>query len=229
MKCAIMQPTYLPWLGYFELMDQADIFVFLDDVQFAKKSWQQRNRIRSVTGELLIVVPVKASGARFQIINEVLVDNAQNWRRKHLKSIQHSYFKAPFYSRYIGDLEEIFAESHTTLVELNLALIEFLKQALRIRTPTLLSSTIPAREGRNEKVIDICRHVRAQMLYDAQGAREVLDLQRFSDAGIALEFQAYKHPVYSQLHEPFIPYLSTLDLLFNEGDNSLNIIRSGTS
>lgn len=224
-----MQPTYLPWLGYFEMMDRSDVFVLFDDVQYVRKSWHQRNRIKSAAGELVLVVPVKTSGARFQKINEALVDNAQDWKKKHLKSILLNYARAPFFNQYKEDLQRIYTTSYTKLIEVDLAIINFLKMRLGVNTPMVLSSTITARDGRNEKIIDVCRYVNANELYDAKGAIGVIDVQQLSDSGLNVMFQEYKHPEYSQQHGKFIPYLSVLDLLLNHGERSLEIIRSGVS
>lgn len=227
MKIAIMQPTYLPWLGYFELIANAEYFVIFDDVQFAKKSWHHRNRIKSHSGELMMVVPVKTSGRQFQQIGEVAIDDSQQWARKHLRSIEINYAPAPFFEDYIGPLREIFQKSHSTLLALNLELLEFLKKQFFIKTPLSLSSSIPTRADRDEKIIDICHHFHADTLYDAKGAEALLDHALYSEARISLEFQEYHHPVYRQLHGKFIPYMSALDLLFNEGARSSEIILSG--
>lgn len=227
MKCAIMQPTYLPWLGYFELMADSDCFVYFDDVQFVKKSWQQRNRIKSVTGELMLSVPVLKKGELEQKINQARINNLERWQHKHLASIEKNYAKAPYLDRYLGGLREIYRESHDRLVDLNVSLIEFLRRELGIATPTVFSSDLEPQGGRNQRIVDICRKVGADTLYDAAGAAEILDHGVFAEAGIRLLFQHYRHPVYRQLHGEFIPYLSALDLLLNEGERSAEIIRSG--
>jgi hypothetical protein len=227
MMIAIMQPTYLPWLGYFELMARSEHFVLFDDVQFVRKSWQQRNRIKSPAGELLLAVPVKTSGARFQNINEVLIDNTQTWAKKHLRSVEFNYARAPHLGRYLPGLRDVYSQNHLKLLDLNRALIEFLKEQLHIRTPLMLSSAIPARAPRNEKIIDICRHLQADVLYDPLSARELLDLQQFAAAGVTVRFQEYHHPQYSQLFGTFLPYMSVLDLLLNEGERALEILLSG--
>jgi hypothetical protein len=220
-----MQPTYLPWLGYFELIISSEVFIFFDDVQFEKKSWQQRNRIKTPNGELMLVVPVKTSGARFQKINETLIDNSDNWKRKHLKSIEVNYRKAPYFDKYFPKLEKIYAKDFEKLIDLNSEIIKFVLDELRVKTKLVYSSEIKARSGRDEKIIDICKGVGADELYDAAGAEEILDKTKYDE--IKLVFQDYKHPVYNQLHGDFVPYMSVIDLLFNEGEKSLEIIKSG--
>jgi hypothetical protein len=222
-----MQPTYLPWLGYFELMANSDCFVLFDDVQFEKKSWQQRNRIKTSSGELMLIVPVKTSGVQYQKINGVLIDNNDNWKRKHLKSIEVSYRKAPYFDKYFSSLQKIYNKEYLKLADLNFALIEFIKGELKINTPIKMSSEIPTRTSRDEKIIDICKAVNADELYDAAGAEEILDRDKFEQEKIKLVFQKYDHPEYQQMHGDFVPFMSALDLLFNEGENSLKVILSG--
>ena len=106
----IMQPTYLPWMGYFELIDRSDCFVFLNDVQFQKKSWQHRNRIKGANGDILLSVPVQTKGRRFQKIYETEIDTNQQWVKSHLRTIEISYKKAPYFSDYFGILKDIYAK-----------------------------------------------------------------------------------------------------------------------
>lgn len=227
MRIAIMQPTYLPWLGYFELIASSDVFVLFDDVQFEKKSWQQRNRIKTPNGELMLVVPVKTSGVQFQKINEAMIDDNDSWKRKHLKSIEVNYRKAPYFGRYFPEIEKLYLKDYKKLVDLNTALIKYFCDELGIKTKIVLSSSIEARDERDEKIIDICKALKAEELYDAAGASEILDLKKFKNEGIKLVFQKYNHPTYDQVNGDFIPNMSVLDLLFNEGDKSLKIIISG--
>src|SRR3989338_4487567 len=121
MRIAIMQPTYLPWLGYFELIDSCDLFIFLDDVQFVRKSWQQRNKIKTPAGELLLTVPVLTKGKLEQQIKDVGINNDLPWRTKHLGSIKNNYQRAPFYKKYIGFIEDLYFREYTGLLTLNMA------------------------------------------------------------------------------------------------------------
>jgi len=223
MICAIMQPTYLPWLGYFELIAKSDVFVFFDDVQFIKRSWQHRNRIKSNQGELMLTVPVLSKGKHGQKINEVEISNDGHWRKKHIQSIKVNYRKARYFRDYIDELEHIYSKDYSRLLDLNVTLTKFLMAKIGIKTRTILSSQLQVEGERNEKIVGICKKVQADVLYDAQGAQEILDQGYFEQNNVKLVFQKYQHPVYRQLG-PFIPYMSTLDLLFNEGTGSLDII-----
>ncbi|OGN90491.1 MAG: hypothetical protein A2Z70_01090 [Chloroflexi bacterium RBG_13_48_17] len=227
MKISIMQPTYLPWLGYFELIDRSDTFVFFDDVQFEPKSWHQRNRLKGPNGEQMLTVPVLTAGKRYQKICEAEIDNKQQWAVKHIRSIEFNYSKTPFFNNYIKPLKEIYEKEWVKLVDLNLALVSFLMGQLKITTPVICSSALKIESSDDRRVIDICKKLGAEELYDAAGARALLNLGLFQEEGIRLTFQDYKHPAYRQLHGSFIPYLSVIDLLFNEGERSLEIIRSG--
>ena len=223
MICAIMQPTYLPWLGYFQLMANSDLFIFFDDVQFMKRSWHYRNRIRSHQGELMLSVPVLSKGKSGQKINEVLINNDGNWRKKHIQSIILNYGKTKYFRDYIEELNGIYSNNYSHLLDLNVTLIKFLMDKFGIKTQTMMSSQLQVVGERNVKIVDICKKVNADVLYDAEGAKEILDLAYFEQNNIKLAFQKYQHPVYRQQGK-FIPYLSALDLLFNEGSGSLDII-----
>ena len=222
-----MQPTYLPWLGYFELMAHSDTFVYFDDVQFVKKSWHHRNKIKSPSGELMLSISVKSGGESRTRISQALIDNNSNWRKKHFTSIDLNYKKAPYYNKYINGLADIYNRDFEKLLDVDVALIEFFKQELGISTPTVFSSDLHAYGERNEKIVNICKKLKADVLYDAQGAEEILNLDIFKANNIKCEFQHFQHPVYHQQHGDFISHLSVIDLLMNEGEKSLNIILSG--
>jgi len=223
----IMQPTYLPWIGYFELIARSDVFVFFDEVQFVKKSWHQRNRIKGPNGQFWLTVPVLHKGARFQAINEVNNNNNIKWPKKHLKSIEMCYLKSLYFEEYIVDFRNLYNKTWDKLSDLNIAFIRMLIDKIGIDTPVLCSSSMNISCGGNEKILEICRLSNADELYDAAGAVKVIDEALFENAGIKVTYQEYKHPVYSQLHSEFAPHMSVIDLLFNEGPRSLDIILSG--
>ncbi len=229
MRIAIMQPTYLPWIGYFDLMAQSEVFVLMDDVQFVKKSWQNRNRIKSQSGDLMLTVPIVTAGRRYQSIAETEIDAKQPWAAKHYRSIELSYAKAPYAGEYLPVLEGIYRRPWKMLLELNTALIDFLRQAIGIMPCVRLASTISCRQERNEHNIDLCRACGGDLLYDAGGAADVIDAAVLEKEGIRVVFQTYEHPQYRQLHGPFLSHLSALDLLMNEGPRSLEILRQGAA
>ena len=225
---AIMQPTYLPWLGYFDLIDQSDCFVFLDSVQFNKRSWQQRNRIKGPDGQITLTVPVLSKGKREQLICEAKIDDTTNFFQKHLKTIHQNYGKAPYFSTYYQSFSEILSGSHKLLCELNIEIIHWFMGQLGIQSKTIRSSSFNVSGKKAELLCDICQRIGGSVYLSAQGSKEYIDQNNpFGEKGIKLIYHDFQHPEYNQLFGSFIPYLSVLDLLFNEGPSSLDIIRSG--
>ncbi len=229
MKTAvIMQPTYLPWLGYFDLIDQADVFVFLDSVQFDKRSWQQRNRIKSPQGELLLTVPVLSKGRYDQKICDVELDLTQNFQETHLKAIKYNYSKAVNFKKYIDSFEEVFLRERRLLADLNIDLIMWLKDILGIKAEVLRSSSLSVNGKKAELLVDICKAVGAGRYLSPLGAKDYIDgTDVFPKNGIDLAYHNFIHPVYRQLYGAFFSHLTVIDLLFNEGAQSLSIVQSG--
>ena len=223
----IMQPTYLPWIGYFDLMDQCDVFVILDSVQFDKRSWQQRNRIKTPKGELTLTVPVLSKGRFDQSIREVEIDQTKNFQESHLKAIKYNYAKAKYFNQYFGGLEGILFKEHKLLAGLNVDLILWLKDILNIKSELLRSSNLAVSGKKAELLVNICRLIGAQRYVSPVGAKVYMEgADIFKTNGIALCYQNFCHPSYHQLFGDFIPSLSVIDLLFNEGQKSLDMIRS---
>ena len=221
-----MQPTYLPWIGYFSLMDQVDTFVFLDSVQFDKRSWQQRNRIKTSQGELFLTVPVVTKGRQSQKIFEVEIDTTQRFSDKHLKTIKNNYAKTLFFSEYWEEISELFHRDCHFLADLNIALIEWFRTKLDIEVEFVKSSSLKIEGKKVELLIAICQEVGAESYLSPLGSKDYIkENNLFRDSGITHLYQNYSHPHYQQLYGNFIPYMSILDLLFNEGDSSLKLIR----
>ncbi|MCI5156948.1 MAG: hypothetical protein D3906_00645 [Candidatus Electrothrix sp. AUS1_2] len=223
-----MQPTYLPWIGYFDLIDQSDHFIFLDNVQFTKRSWQQRNRIVTAKGLEWLTVPVKVKGRLKQLISHVAIDNDAFFYRKHLRAIELNYRKTPFFDIYFPQLESILS-SCPLLCELNTILIRWTAEQLGIQGRFYTSSTLDVTGKRSELLVNLCNVLGGNVYLSPQGSAEYLleDKQLFDQNKINIMLHNYEHPSYRQIHEPFTPYATALDLLFNEGGNSLAIIRSG--
>jgi hypothetical protein len=230
MRVAICQPTYLPWLGYFDLMDQVDTFVILDTVQFEKQSWQQRNRIKTPTGLQWLTVPVVFRGRLGQRIQEVEIRNAE-FIRKHLRAIELNYAHAPFFQRYFPELSRILEETDArkNLVELNLRLLDWLIGILDIKTPLVRASSLGEEGKRTELLANICRKLGATQYVSPIGSAEYLlkEIDVLARANVETVFHNYEHPRYEQQFPPFLAFASVIDLIFNEGDRSMEIIRSG--
>lgn len=230
MKVAISQPTYLPWLGYIDLIDQVDTFVFLDTVQFERRSWQQRNRIKRRDGLSLLTIPVSVKGRFEQKIRDVRINNT-HFVRKHMRSLEANYGRTPFFSRYFSGLAQILEGQSRSgnLADLNIRLIEWLCQTLGIATLLLRSSQVNRRGSRSELLLSLCRTLKADCYFSSAGSAQYLlhDARRFSAEGIEVFFQQYEHPRYRQQFPPFASHASVIDLLFNEGERSIEIIRGG--
>jgi hypothetical protein len=229
-KIAIAQPTYLPWLGYFDLLDQVDKFVLLDTVQFEKQSWQQRNRIKTPTGLLWLTVPVIFRGRLGQRIVDVEIREADFWR-DHLRAVELNYRRAPFFDEHYPALSELLrrASSGLRLAELTITLFLWLAKTLGIKTPVARSSELAVDGKRTNLLAEICNLSGATTYVSPLGSADYLlnELPILSGRGVNAVFQHYEHPAYRQLFPPFHAHASVLDLLFNEGENALAIIRSG--
>lgn len=226
---AIMQPTYLPWIGYFDLIDQSDCFVFLESVQFNKRSWQQRNRIRTARGLEWLTLPVYSKGKYNQLICETKIVMTSSFPDDHLSFIQHNYGKARFFERYYESLRGFLTSASEYLSPLNQSLIIWMSDQFGISTSYVTSSNIDVGGKRGELLAAICHYLEADVYLSTHGSRDYLlnEAQSFTSRSIAIRFHHYEHPSYEQVYAPFIPFASALDLLFNEGNSSLEIIRSG--
>jgi len=224
---AIIQPSFLPWLGYYEQMALVDIFVHFDDVQFTRKDWRNRNRLKTPRGTRVVTAPVQKHEYAQTPINKVRIVNAQPWRRKLLRQIRFWYERAQYFQEYFPAIEKVLETEFEFLVDLNYALNNVVRNILGINTPQYLSSRIPNKsDNRNTTIIDICRHHGANLLYDGQSARNFIDLEMFNRHGIQVIFQEYHYKPYPQLWGPFESHLSVLDLLLNCGTSSKDILLS---
>jgi len=226
---AIAQPTYLPWLGYFDLIDQVDAFVILDSVQFEKQSWQQRNRIKTPTGLQWLTVPVVFRGRFGQLIDEVEIRDREFWR-SHLRAIELNYRRAPFFEKYFHELGfRLKSAAESRLTHLNVRLIAWFMSILHLHTPLLFSSQLAQPGKRTGLLANICSYLGATEYVSPIGSAAYLlqEIEMLERRSIGVFFQNYVHPQYRQMFLPFIPYASILDLIFNEGERSLDIVRSG--
>lgn len=228
MKVAIAQPTYLPWIGYFDLISQVDAFVILDSVQFEKQSWQQRNRIKTPAGLQWLTVPVVFRGRFGQLIHEVEIRDSEFWRN-HLRAIELNYRRAPFFKNYFPELSQKLSAAGGRLADLNVRLIQWFMSILEIRTPLFFSTQLNQPGKRTELLANICSHLGASQYISPIGSAAYLlqEIDVLERRSIEVFFHNYEHPRYRQLFPPFIPYASILDLIFNEGERSLEMVRSG--
>jgi hypothetical protein len=223
----VLQPGYLPWLGFFDQMRRSDVFVYYDDVQFDKHGWRNRNRIKAPDGPLWLTVPVLHHGKGQPLILDTLIDNKSDWARRHVASLRQYYAKAPYAKRYLTDLEEVLQRAWTHLVDLNLAVAELMSRWLNLSPNTFRSSQLGIGGTQSERLINICRHFGATCYLSGNAASDYLDVALFASQGIDVMWQDYQHPIYPQQYEPFVPYLSAIDLLLNCGEDAAVILKSG--
>lgn len=229
MRCAISQPTFLPWLGWFDVANQADLVVLLDTVQFAKRSWQQRNRIRSTSGLQMVTVPVVSSGRFHQTINEVRVADP-NFGQSFLRTVRANYARAPHFPIVFEELHNNLEEalSSGSLLALNRGLISFLAKWLGVQTRFLMASSVSAAGKRGEYLADICAALGANEYLSTAGARDYLreDKAAFVSRDVQILIHEYRHPEYPQMHKPFMSHAAALDLVMMCGPESGKILRN---
>ena len=226
MRVSILQPSYLPWLGYFDLMSRADTFVFLDDVQFTRRDWRNRNKIRTREGWAWLTVPVVQKNRFAQKLCETRIDNSIPWKRKHLESLRVHYARAPYFDLYFPYFDSLYNRPWDSLGDLCFETLGYLKECLKIETPTLKSSELQVGEAKAEKIISLCRRLGATHYLSGDAGQSYLSPDDFKRQGITLEFHQYRHPEYGQRFPGFVSYLSVIDLLFNHGDRSPEILRT---
>ena len=224
MIVAVHQPQYLPWLGYFHKIDSADRFVLLDNVQFKKNEWQNRNKIKTAQGWQWLTVPVRYKFP--QRINEVEINNTVKWQHKQRQAVLSNYRKASHYNYLEEFFQELFSRSWDMISQLNIHVVKRLSDILGIKTPLFVASDLDDfPEDPDERLIALTRHFNGNTYLAGSGGREYMDLEKFKKNGIEVIFQNYKHPVYDQIFADFESYMSVIDLILNHGDRSLGILR----
>jgi hypothetical protein len=224
MRVVILQPSYLPWLGYFDQMFKSDVFVVYDDVQFDKHGWRNRNRIKTPQGPQWLTVPVLTHSQGKPSNRDVRIPPGDPWRRKHLQALRTHYAKAPCFGAIFPRIEGLLARDWEYLWELDVAALEAVADLLGLRRAIHLSSSLGIDGEPTERLVGICRALGADAYLTGDAARDYLDEAAFASAGIRLEYHNYTHPTYAQLHGDFCSHLSIVDLLMNHGPRSLEIL-----
>lgn len=220
MKCVILQPSYIPWRGYFHQVQRADLFVFYDDVQYDRRGWRNRNRIKGPQGSQWLTIPVLNKHARQDEtpINEVRINWDRPWNRTHLATLRHSYARSPYFERYLPLLEKFYSRRPELLADFVIDLTTALAVEMGItHTRFLRSSQLPAEGEKTDRLLSILKHVGAAHYLTGPSARDYLEEDKFRQANITLEYMGYDYPEYPQLYPPFDPHVSVLDLLFMTG------------
>ena len=220
------QPVYMPWLGLFHKIALADLFCYFDIVQYQRKDYNNRNKIKTSNGELWLSVPVESKNHLNKNVSKILIVQG-NWVKKHLKSIELNYKKTPFFKDYFPELQSILInESKNSLGYLNLKLLEFFMECLSIDTQIVKASDYSFDGIGSDLVLDMCVRLGADSYIFGEQGKNYADVKAFKEAEIVVEFQNYIHPVYRQMGRDFLPYMSIIDLLFNEGDKSFDMLMS---
>lgn len=224
MKVAIHQPEHMPWLGFFHKINMADTYVVLDNVQYRKNYFQNRNKIRTANGDCWINIPVKYNFG--QDIKEVAIDNTnKRWKRKYWNSIELSYGKASFFSHYSESIRLIIDRDWEYISELNQQLILKFIEFLGLKIVILKGSELDVEGNGSILILNICKKLKSEVYISGISGKDYLNINEFEKEGIKVIFQEFHHPIYNQLYKPFIPCMSIIDLLFNYGEKSVDIIK----
>ena len=219
------QPVYLPWIGLFHKIAIADIFCVFDIVQYQRKDFNNRNKIKTSAGPIWLTVSVKSSGRLNSIINDIEIIN-DGWQKKHLKSIELNYKKTPFFEQYFFGLKKILETPYQYLVDLNFDILVYLLDVLNINTKIVKASDYSFLGTKSELVLDMCIKLEADIYIFGEQGRDYADIDAFKSKNVNPYFQSYKHPIYKQIKGEFEPFMCVLDLIFNQGSNSKEIIMS---
>lgn len=220
MNVVILQPSYIPWRGYFDQIRQADIFVFYDDVQYDKHGWRNRNQIKTHQGKQWLTIPVHAKGAtQGTKINDVRIDWSRPWAKSHLKALTISYSKAPYFKEHLPLLESFYQKRYEFLVDFTIGTsIDLARELGFTSTRFLRSSELSNLNGhKTDRVINVLKQVGATHYICGPSASSYMEPEKFEAAGITFEYVQYNYPEYSQLYPPYDPFVSILDLMFMTG------------
>lgn len=227
MRVGVIQSSFIPWRGYFDFIASVDVFIFLDDVQYSKNSWRNRNKIKTPNGLQWLTVPVRQERLG-QLIDETLVDNSRDWANKHFGSWKANYSKAPYFSEVLDMLAGCGGEQEETISQLNVELIRRICEYLNISTPMLLSSELSLIGSKTDRLIGLLQKLNATAYLSGPSADVYLDKDAFRRHGISLEYKSYDYLPYPQLWGGFEGAVTILDLIANCGPEAKNIICSRT-
>ena len=220
------QPVYLPWLGLFHKIALAETFVYFDQVQYLPKDWMNRNKIRTKSGSIWLTVPVLRKGYRDLKTSEIEINNSIDWQKKHLRSISLNYKKSPYFENYIPFFEDVYSRKWKFLGELNEYMLKWFLDELGIKVNFLNANDFKFQGEKSSLILNMCKDLNASTYIFGMLGKDYADVQEFEKNNIGLIFQNYNHPKYSQLYREFISHMSVIDLLFNHGPKSLEIILS---
>jgi len=228
-KLAIVQSCYIPWKGYFDLINMADEFILYDDVQYTRRDWRNRNKIRTPNGSQWLTIPVEVSGKYLQKINETKISDS-NWAKNHWATITHNYRKAKYFKEFEPLFKTLFLDSTETYLSLiNYKFITAINEILGIKTKISWSSEYALLEGQTERLLGLCKSAKATEYISGPAAKDYLDVSLFTQENILVSWMDYNnYPEYQQNYPGFDHFVSILDLLFNEGPQATNYMKSFT-
>lgn len=225
MRVGIVQSSYLPWRGYFDIIDDVDLFLLFDDVQYVKRSWRTRNKIKTKEGTCWISVPVQKM-PRGHLICDTLIDNTENWKERHLNQIREAYRGAPYFEKYYRELERELVKDRRYLSELNEDLIRWIMGHLGVKTEVRSTVGLGATGQKSERLLSVLNKVGATEYLSGPTAQSYIEQSRFEESGIRLEYKAYQYPDYPQQWQGFAGDVTVLDLLFNTGPEAPRYLKS---
>jgi hypothetical protein len=227
MNCVILQPSYIPWRGYFDQINRADVFVFYDDVQYDKHGWRNRNQIKTAQGRQWLTIPVHSHAVveKSVPINQVEINWSKPWNEAHWKALTFAYGRAPFFRNYTPLLESFYQRHDVFLADFTIDLTVALARELGIyHTRFMRSSEIEVTGQKTDRLVQILIQLGVKHYISGPSAKDYIENDKFAFAGITLEYMDYNYPEYPQLHPPFDPNLSILDLLFMTGPDAMRYI-----
>ncbi len=219
-KILIHQPEYLPWPHLFEKAKESDTFIFLDDVQYNRRSFQNRNYIKTKSGKKRLTVPIKKT-SRFELISNIKIDNSKNWREQHLEIIKENYKDTKYFKIFYRELENILKNNYDNLCQLNIDLIVLISNLLNIKCNFINLSSMKIKSKKSDLILDICLKLKAKEYITGMGSQSYLNLEKFEKKNIDINFMSPKNELYDQMFMDigFIKDLSIIDKIFNKGFN----------
>lgn len=226
-KVAILQSNYIPWKGYFDLINLADEFILLDEAQYSKGDWRNRNKVKTAHGLLWLTIPVHLKGKGFPRIQDTVVSDP-NWNRKHWKTIAQHYARAKYFPRYRELFEELYWSSNQThLSKINHCFLSAICDILGINTKISWSIDYRLVDGKTERLVDLCKQTGATEYISGPAAKAYINEDLFAQEGVTLRWMDYSgYPEYEQLFPPFEHKVSVIDLIFNEGPDASKYMKS---
>ena len=227
MRGVILQPGYIPWLGFFNQMFLSDLFIYLDDVQFDRRGWRNRNQIRGPHGAVWLTIPIVQKGRYNQILKETKIDNSSNWQTKHLRSLKHFYSRTRYFVSLYPQIERILKKEWKFLLDLDVQIINQINQFMGLNVQTEFASHFHiSNHDKTGRLVEICHKSGINDYISGPLCEDYMDYDQLKAFGINLYLHEYVHPEYPQRFTPFIPFLSIVDLLFNTGRHGLEILKN---